>query len=192
MNEFIRFVKSIFPCLHGFNVDDIAESIKQFHVNPEQSCLTTRSISQSLIQGDIISDIPFITIDDNGELLENRFRGMIISNSCDIENDITVVVAPLYPLSEMKNINPSRINNIKKNLTYSILYFNDTLLQDFFVDFSRLTTFNKDFLLNAVKEQRVQRLYSLSIFGYYLFLCKLAVHFMRPENQELASTRPVL
>jgi len=190
VNEFIRFVKSIFPCLYGYNVDEVAQSIKQFQVNPGRSCLTTRIFSESLIQGDIVSGIPFIAINDDGEILDNKFYGIVISNSCDIENDATVIVAPLYPLSEMKNINNSRLDTIKKNLTYSILYFNDTALQDFFVDFSKLTTFSKAFLQTAVKEQRVQRLYSLSIFGYYLFLCKLAIHFMRPEDKELITLRP--
>ena len=57
------------------------------------------------------------------------------------------------------------------------------------MDFSLLNTFSKDVLNRMIEKGKVVKETSLNQFGFYLFLCKLTVCFMRPEDEEVQKDR---
>ena len=52
-----------------------------------------------------------------------------------------------------------------------------------------LNTFNKDVLNRMIVQGRVVKETSLNQFGFYLFLCKLTICFMRPEDEDVQADR---
>jgi len=70
-----------------------------------------------------------------------------------------------------------------------LLYLPDPQLKDYIVDFSFLNSVQKGLFEKLIEENEVEKHSSLNNFGYYLFLNKLAIHFMRPEDEEVQNQR---
>jgi len=188
INDFIDFVHELFPSISPYAKDKVKDALKQFSVSGKKmNCFMFKSF-EDLCQGDIIETLPFTKYDEEGNTLIYKTKGILLSNSCDAENDSTVVFAPLIPISEI-SLDANKINNITKNLNFRLLYFPDPKLADFVVDLSLLNSYNKNLIVNSINNGKLNKVVSLSQFGYYLFLCKLTVHFLRPEDTGLQALR---
>ena len=62
-------------------------------------------------------------------------------------------------------------------------------IENYYVDFSKIQSFNKQLIMKLIDEDKLVIEYSLSQFGWYFLLTKLTMHFMRVEDQELFSSR---
>ena len=65
----------------------------------------------------------------------------------------------------------------------------DERYEHYVVDFSLINTFNKDVLNRMIEQKRTVKETSLNQFGFYLFLCKLTICFMRPEDEDVQADR---
>ncbi len=184
MENFIEFAQSLFPSINPYTAASVKQSIRQFLNGNSGNCLTS-DLNASLVQGDIIFDLPFVVYGIDGAKYTSRFPAIVLSNSCDIENDDYIAVAPLQPISKFK------INNdaIMKNTFFSLFYIPDNRINDYVINFGLINTFPKKPIEKALEEGKIKRNYSLNLFGYYFFLCKLTIHFMRPEDTELQDLR---
>ena len=81
------------------------------------------------------------------------------------------------------------VSNITKNQRYSTLYFPDENLKDEFVDLELISTFSRESFLKLHADKKVHRIASLTIVGYYMFICKLTVFFLPPEDVEVNAAR---
>lgn len=187
LNEFINLVQSLFPSIDPYVEEQTKKAIEQFELSGRRLKLFNYKVYDFLAQGDILNGIPFTRIESDGNILAQKGKGMIISNTCSADHDDEIVIAPLLNITSLKLDR----KNIEKNLYYRLLYLPDTDEQykDFVVDFSLINTFNKNLLNNLIKEKKVIKEVSLNQFGFYLFLCKLTICFMRPENQEVQEDR---
>lgn len=142
----------------------------------------------ALSQGDIIGEINFPIFDtsDFSVSFLDKVKAIIISTSCDIDHDDTIVLAPLYPIELLESIN---IDNVKNNKLYDFLCFKGTQFEEYVVDFSQLFTFPKDFILSQIADGKMKRHVSLDLVGYYLFLVKLSIYFFRREDVEMHTLR---
>ena len=119
LTKYIDFVTSLFPSISPYIQEQAKFSIKQFYkTNNNFSCFTKFN-DDVLLQGDIITQIPFILINDDGEEEEFITDGLIISNTCDIENDKNILVAPFIPIENMEGVED--INSLKNNLIFFTL-----------------------------------------------------------------------
>lgn len=82
-------------------------------------------------------------------------------------------------------------NAIKSNLIYRFLYFPDNGLSDYFIDLSWINSYPRFAILERQREGIINKIGSLNNFGYYLFLSKLTVHLMRPEDVIVQQERAV-
>lgn len=187
ISEFIEFCHQIFPNIDPFTKEQAKVAMRQFE-EVSQPSLTKIETGSNLFQGDIFSEIPFFYTDNSGQQRMIRRKAQLLSNTCDATRDKTLLFAALHPLSEFGS-NPSLVDNIKKNRRYSSFYLNDTILSDEYVDFEMINTFSREAFLQLVESNRVRRIASLSLIGYYMFICKLSIFFMRPEDTEVNSSR---
>ncbi len=78
---------------------------------------------------------------------------------------------------------------MKANRIFDYMYFPENILQDYFVDFSRVNTYSKNLIATGIESQKIKRLFSLSQIGFYLFIIKLTVFLMRKEDEETMGKR---
>ena len=128
--------------------------------------------------------------DENGEMKVIRRKAQLLSNTCDASRDELLLFAAVHPLSDIHD-NDSMISNIVRNKRYSAFYLPDRILKDDYVDFELINSMSRETFLRLYQEQKVKRIASLTMVGYYMFICKLTVFFMRPEDVEVNSDRYV-
>lgn len=180
--EFIEFCKQLFPSIDPYTKEQAKEAMRQFE-EIEGPVLARTDNNNELLQGDIFSEIPFYYMDENGEFRIILRKAQLLSNTCDATRDEQLLFAALHPLEALKN-NQSMKANIVRNKRYSAFYLPDRILQDEYIDFELINTMPRATFNKLLEEQKVHKIASLTMVGYYMFICKLTVFFMRPEDEE--------
>lgn len=135
-------------------------------------------------------------------------KGVILSNSCDIsiENErdlpVNVVFAPIVKLEaykeKLKNagVSETQINSkieaIKKQQVTSLFYL--PALDKFpesIVIFDDVRSLPMNYFQNNKSKQTVKKIFTLSQFGFYLFLFKISIHFCRFHERVLRDKPPI-
>lgn len=186
--SFVTFVQSLFPSISPYIEAETKRNLEQFYKNGKTFECYNPSVLDGICQGDIIENVSLIRVGEDGEITQAVRTVIVLSNSCDIENDDYIVVAPFFSFTEV-NFNKSRIEEMKLNKFYGKLYFPDVSEEPMFADFSFAQSLPKRYFQKSLKNNTMKILHSLNLVGYYLFLCKLTIHFMRPENADLQNER---
>ena len=186
--SFVAFVQSLFPSISPYIEAETKHNLEQFYKNGKTFECYNPSVLDGICQGDIIENVSLIRVGEDGEITQAVRTVIVLSNSCDIENDDYIVVAPFFSFTEV-NFNKSRIEEMKLNKFYGKLYFPDVSEEPMFADFSFAQSLPKRYFQESLKNNTMKILHSLNLVGYYLFLCKLTIHFMRPENADLQNER---
>lgn len=185
IQEFIDLTVELFPSISPYTAERAKQAVRQFEREGGTFNCTLPASFEVLTQGDIVDKLPFIIYNEDGTQRSYKTRGLMLSNTCDAENDSTVVFASLLPINEL-NLDPA---TIRRNKYYRLLFFPDSNLIDYVVDLSIINSFSKDLIVNSLRENRINKLFSLDTFGWYLLITKLTVHFMRPENDVIQNRR---
>ena len=187
-NDLIDFVDSLLPSVDPKARDKAKAAIKQFEEHGTPFEYLTHSLLPELSQGDIISEIPFMFFDADGSQQIFNAKGMIISTSCHIDQKKMLNIVPLLPITFFAGNNNSQ-KELKANRIYDYMYVPETGMDDYFIDFSKINTYDKSLILTGIEHQKIERLFSLSQHGYYLFIIKLTVFLMRKEDSGTAEHR---
>lgn len=185
LDEFIEYAQSLFPSISPYVKEQTKSAIKQFNSSGKRTNFFNKNPYEFLAQGDILSNVPFVRINSDGQIGIKRSYGMVISNTCSADHDNDILMAPMLDIN-LLNLKKTEIVN---NLNYRLMYFPDEKYQDLVVDFSLINTINKDILNKMIEEKSVKKESSLNQFGFYLFLTKLTICFMRPEDEEVQQNR---
>lgn len=178
--------------------EDLFEELKSFPNNMDHRLYTIALMDQPQVyQGDGFRDMLFVNLP--GRQFGNA-PGMIISNTCDMDPanrrfmPMRMVYAPIFGLQKYRNAlnenlvttgirSPesidSHITEIQNQRISHIFYLprGGGLENESIVLFDRLNNVPSDqFELESIPNKR---LFTLSDYGYYLFLFKLSVHFTR-------------
>jgi hypothetical protein len=185
LGPYIDFVSSLFPAINPYTQKSAKKALEQFYQNGKEfKCFTTVHFD-GLCQGDIINELPFSLINDDDEIYELKRPAIIISNSCDIENDEMLLAAPLIDIEEL-SIDETTLRN---NRFFRLLYFPDEVYKDYVVDLGLISPFPIDKIDKAIREGKIIRSLSLNLVGYYLLISKITVHLLRPEDSMVQSLR---
>lgn len=158
-------------------------------------------------QGDGIIEIPFSTINLENQSFDCIYRkGAVLSNTCDIDptNERNYLpfalfgsiyeLAPFLKYMNENKIKPERINNfendLRKNQISTLFYLpeiireDETYFPESFIRFDETTSLPVNFINNNNYNKEYlhkdgDRIYTLSNYGFYLFIFKLSVHFCR-------------
>lgn len=185
MEAFIDFVKDLFP-IKPYVHEKVKDCLSQFKKNGNSLNYTAFSFTNDgLIQGDIIESLPFAFFANNGEERILKVKAMLISNSCDMENDENVIFAPMIPINSITKGGIDR-QTVVDNKINSIFYVPaDANIAEDVVDLSLMCSFPRKAIADLLSAKRINKVIELNNIGYYLFLCKLVVHFMRPESKDV-------
>lgn len=188
--------------LTGQERESLLKEIKGFPENVDQRFFTSYLKNEkNIFQGDGYSDFLFINL-PNPKIA--KMPAMVISNTCDIDQNNKrlapkrIVYAPIYQLEKYKQLlmkdhaqsgaeNPESIESyiqaIKKQYVTDIFYLprNENLQKDSIIMFDRLNNLPADYL--TPDEILEKRLFTLSDFGFYMFLVKLSIHFSRVKEE---------
>jgi hypothetical protein len=141
----------------------------------------------TLAQADVVDAVDFPTILEDGAAAEYTGAGILLSNTCDAENDDYVVFAAGYSFREWAAEYPaSTLPTLKDNQIYNYLYFEGVpLVGDAVFDFTTVRTISRVHLERQIAAGKIRRVASLSALGYYFFLSKLAILYLRPETKQV-------
>lgn len=102
MDEFIVMVKEIFPSISPYTAEGARNAMRQFEQSGvAYNCFTPTPLREFLAQGDITSNMPFTRYRSDGEKLELRTSGFMLSNTCGAENGDSVTFSPVLALDDL-------------------------------------------------------------------------------------------
>ena len=102
LKELIEFVDSVLPAVPLDTKKGLQEAIAQFDKEGEQINFLMKDLLGELSQGDILSEIPFIYFDDDGNQIMFKAKAMVLSTSCHIDNKDKMVLVPIIPIDEFE------------------------------------------------------------------------------------------
>jgi len=169
----------------------LTEALKGFRTNPANySCYINRYLDE-ILQGDGWSNLGVIRF-ENSE--RNQIKGIILSNTCDITPENTrlipakITFAPIIKLSRYSSVLEraglteqqisAKLQAIRGQNVTTIFY----LPQEGTLDDEYIALLDDIHTIPATAfdpGQSNEKVFTLSMFGFYLFLLKLSVHFCR-------------
>ena len=181
LREFALLVADLFPSLDSPNAREYLNKI--WKKDPPWLELYATQFPLKLCQGDIVNPVTFIVEDEQGDFGELVAPGMILSHSCDIDEDDNITLAACRPFDRFKT--HRSVGDIKNNTFFGAFYLRSVpSLGDQVVDFSILQSVRTKRLAQAIPDGAVTRVMSFSDLGYYFLIAKLTVRFLRPQSAE--------
>lgn len=179
---FISFVGRIFPSI---SPEDRWAALKAVRSHPPSSAdLFAVSLPKKLCQGDIVRDLTFSLPGEDARTRRSIAPGMLLSHSCDLDNDEYVTCAPVYPFSVFE-ANKGLAGSLRRNEIASRLFIPAvSKFGERVVDFAHAQPFRAAYLLNRTDRQPEFRETSFTSLGYYFLLAKLTIHYMRPQTAD--------
>jgi hypothetical protein len=180
------------------HIRPFAEQLKQFPTGYEK-WVYAGSLPSDAYQGDIFGVLPFVHVDDDDDVVRADRLGMVISNTCDAQPDQAdyILIAPISDLDDYRKYSESEgelqgeelenhIRALVENKLSQIMFLPETTgFGRAFVDFGNICSISsKSFHTRYVDMKMI----SLSQYGHYFLLMKLAYHLARPESADAKRT----
>lgn len=190
MNGYIDFLEKLFPAIEPYTAERAKEAVREFSRYGTKTPFFSRPLDKDFQQGDLFTSVPFVYIDKNGKGQLAETGGMLLTNSCDATRNDFLQFAAMTPLANYST-NPAHQDAVKSNINYEYLYFPDTEIDDSFINFGLITSVSREAFEKHVKIGKSRRIASLNATGYFLFITKLTVFLMRPEDSGVYHARGV-
>lgn len=185
--EFIDFCKSLFPSIDPYTAEQAKKVMDQFCDNDKPKLAIALS-DFDLMQGDIFSEVPFVYIDEDGDIQTFCAKAELLSNTCDATRDDFLLFAAVRPIADYSE-NENTVNSIKNNKKYSMFYIPDSPMEQYYVDLEQITAISRKAFVKLHETGNVNRIATLTSVGYYMLISKLTVFFMRPEDADTNNNR---
>ncbi|PMC34126.1 hypothetical protein CJ195_24520 [Bacillus sp. UMB0899] len=191
-NEGIYFIcTGAFSFNITYTAEQAMKSLAQHIKEKDKLEVCTPFTFDFLAQGDNVSELPFLYVDEEGNDRELNKKGILLSNTCDSEREKFLLFAPVFHISTYlgEGLNESSIRNNKYT---KLFYLPSTVLEDHVVDLNIINSFPLLLIELLLSKGEMNKVVSLNRFGYYLFLAKLTMHLMRPEDEVVNGDREML
>jgi hypothetical protein len=181
LQAFARLLTDLFPSVDPENVKELLR--KHWQQLPLPRDLFATQLPPSICQGDILNPITFIIQDKAGEFAAIDAPGMLLSHSCDFDTDDHIIFAACKRANDY--LQHPAYSNIRSNLYFNAFFLEGTPeIGDIIVDFETVQSVRRTVLSEALTDGRIHRVSSLTTLGYYFFLAKLTVRFLRPQSKD--------
>ncbi len=199
--ELIQDISLYLPqYLSSSEKDSMREELRNFPTDGTKSTIYTCALkcADYLLQADGIADLPYCNF-PNTKI--GKVSGILFSNTCDMSvenkrlNNCRIMYAPILSLDKYKagllgkfekERVEAHINDIKSQSVSQVMYLPQDktgvgLGFDGIVFFDRAISIP---LSNQITEEFIKnRIFTLSNFGFYLFLLKISYHFTRIKER---------
>lgn len=175
----------------------LLEELKQFPTDGTKDTIYTRALtnSKAIYQGDGITEMDIVNLPDTHT---KKTPAMVLSNTCDVHSgnkrffSSRICYAPIIALSKYKDLLlnsfsieqvDSHIKDIKRQVITQIFYLpkGAGLQEESIVFLDRINNISNKVIKS--EELQTRRIFTLSDYGFYLFLLKISIHFSRiPEK----------
>lgn len=198
MNDYL-FKEYLSSYLAAEKVEDLFESIKNFPENIEK--IYVKDNRSYYLQGDCVDNLPMTRLFEKDGILNCQTiygKAVILNNSCDISEEreggrkVNLFYSPLISLTKFEQMlersgkNKEQICNylkqIKKQTLSHIMYFPAFCgnKEEYLIMFDKIFSCDYDLAKKYIKH----RIFSLSNYGFYSFILKMSVHFLRIRERE--------
>jgi len=173
------------------------DELNEFPDNIDTRLYSNKLDDNIIYQGDGLKDLPIVDLTNIEKGIKLQ-KCIILSNTCDMDiankRNFTpsIIYAPIIALSnyrrylEKNKIDKEKIKShivsIKKQFITQILFLpaNNTI-EDSLVFLDRIQNIDYRYISRKTLEER--RLFTLSNYGFYLFIYKLSIHFLRIQER---------
>ena len=179
--------------LSAENYDQLISQLRDFPANIDKRMYTEGLEPNIIYQGDALDDMPVVNI-DNLELGVKKRPCMIVSNTCDMDlankrlYPTTIMYTPLFRLDNYVKVLKqygateekikNHLSDVKAQKVSSMFYLPSIgNLGESIVFLDRILNVSQKFIDRDTVESR--RKFSLSDYGFYLFVFKLSIHLSR-------------
>lgn len=179
--------------LSSENYEQLISELRDFPTNIDKRMFTSGLERDVIFQGDGLHDMPYVNIEDLS--LGVKYRpGMVISNTCDMDLantrlfPTTIMYTPIIQLSKYTHVleqygaSVDKIKNhiadVKAQKVSSMFYLPSTgEMEESIVFIDRILHVSQKYVDRNTLDTR--RMFSLSDYGFYLFVFKLSIHLSR-------------
>lgn len=179
------------------NYQSLLKELKSFPDNIDARMYTSSLKDNVIYQGDGINNMPIVDL-TKGEIITKSAPVLILSNTCDMDLANTrlfptsIMYVPIIKLSKYREVlNNSckddtkidnHINDLKQQKITQIMYLpGNGIMDDSLVFLDRIHNINNKYIDRS--KLCDTRIFSLSDYGFYLFIFKLSVHFLRVQEK---------
>lgn len=202
--DIIEDIKLYLPqYLSSSEKDILIKELRKFPTNGTKDTIYTSALdkTQYLLQGDGIDQVPYVSFPDT---TQKKTSVILLSNTCDMSidnlggrlNNCRILYSPLIKFEKYEAIlrskysgdkDQKRIDNHLKDIKAQhitqalFLPKGGNLEYDSIIFFDRAISIPlKEELTNEMSKNRI---FTLSNFGFYLFLLKISIHFTRIQEK---------
>lgn len=183
---FEDYCNQLFPSIDTEIKNAIRDEVSK--INMTNSTWFMFRLLEELSQGDILDRIPFTIMQDDGSQKTFIAKGMVLSNTCDLQRDPYIIIAPIFNIEDGEFSEQQKID-LKDNIFSGKMGFKNSCLDNYFVDFSKSTSFNRNVILKGIEMNKIHREQSLSQLACYMLYIKITIYYMRIENHEWFKSR---
>jgi hypothetical protein len=171
--------------LSAVSTEDLFSCLNDFPLNMDSRFYSDIAYRMEVIQGDGLDCLCFIDFDSH-KIHENL--AMVLSNSCDISFDNqryetpSIIYCPLISFDKYIQSHPKASQSLLarkiKSQRYSSLFYlpkGQGLNEEKIAALDKIQSCPN----NAKTRLAARKIFSLSNYGFYLFLLKLSIHFTR-------------
>ena len=179
--------------LSADNYSQLISMLSDFPSNIDKRMYTSGLEPSIIYQGDGVRDMPVVNV-ENLNLGMKSHPCMILSNTCDMDEanrrlfPTTIMYAPIINLqkyeSTLRNNGVSsekifnHLSDVRAQKVTSIFYLPSTgSMEESIVFLDRILNVGQRYIERDTYASR--RIFSLSDYGFYLFVFKLSIHFSR-------------
>jgi hypothetical protein len=184
IEQLLRLLADTFPSVDHSQVPSILAALRERGYN--SSWLWGEDPDSDPWQGDVVDPVTIYSTDDSGAPTKWTGPAILLSNTCDFQEDGTVLAAACLPAVDVC-VEPALVEPVTHNQIAHLMYLEEVPnLGNRVVDLSMVQTLSASYLRNALGDQRCFRRGRFAQLGYFVFLAKLTVHLMRPETKEVS------
>lgn len=203
MTELNEDIKKYLPqYLSDAEMGRLKKELEQFPTDGTKDTVYTSALAGAdyLLQGDCIGGMDYLAFPD---MKKGQVNAILLSNTCDMSienkrmNPCRIIYAPIlnfdkYAEKLRKDFSEERVSNhlkdIKAQQISQILYLpkGGKLPYEGIVFFDR--AISVPLSEERVKDMCGRKMFTLSNFGFYLFLFKISIHFTRIQERIDRST----
>jgi hypothetical protein len=178
---FSRFVEGIFPSISPERRRALFEAARKYPDIPASVFAT--ELPAKVMQGDVLGPLLFEIESERSGLFSVRVPGLMLSHSCDFDADPFVTFVPCYEYKKYAHL--TNASSIRANEVTGLFFLPPVRNREALVaDFRTPSALRTATVRSSLERGECTRICSFTEIGWYLFITKLTLHFLRPQLDE--------
>lgn len=190
--ELVNYCFETFPQISADSKKKVEEVLRQYKLYGKVKPIFTTEPLKETCQGDIFSEIKWLSYNDDGRIIERKEKCFLLSTTCDACRKEHLVFSPVIPIDYIcKEEEFEKKKVIKSNCTTEFLYLMGSKFDDYVVDLGNIFSFPRALFEKLLSSGNIHKESSLSDEGLYLFVTKFTLAYMRWQDPKIEAKRSI-